>query len=117
MINGGQYSEQDEASFSGPRGFKEKGEPDWCWQTISALQTMWLSLETSYETYVRTWADAEEYRVWEKVPYDNPYGTKEAMLEALGGRGRKDGAKAYAGPAGGGYGQEDSESWGGEEST
>ncbi len=82
MLNG-QYTEQDEASFSGPRGFKEKGEPDWCWQTISALQTMWLSLETSYDTYIRTWTDAEEFRVWEKIPYDNPYGSKEAMLEAL----------------------------------
>lgn len=79
----GQYSEQDEASFSGPRGLKEKGAPDWCWQTISALQTMWLNLETSYEAYIETWNDAEEYRVWDKIPYEQPYGTKEAMLEAL----------------------------------
>ena len=62
---------------------KEPGDPAWCWQTISALQTMWKGLELDCDRYVRIWAEAEEHRVWEKVPYDAPYGTKDAMLEQL----------------------------------
>lgn len=78
-----QLSEQDEASMTGPRAMKELGDPLWCWQTISALQSMWKGLTLDVERYLETWKEAEEYRVWEKVPYDNPYGSKEVMLEKL----------------------------------
>ena len=78
-----QMSEQDQASMEGPRAMKEPGSPLWCWQTISALQSLWKSLELEYDLYMKTWSEAEEYRVWEKVPYENPFGTKEAMLERL----------------------------------
>ena len=76
-------NEQDQASMAGPRDMKEPGEPAWCWQTISALQSMWATLDIDFNRYMRTWIEAEEHRVWEKVPYDNPYGTKQAMLDAL----------------------------------
>ena len=78
----------DERAGSGEHGWpsryeEEPGEPAWCWQTISALQSMWATLDIDFNRYMRTWAEAEEYQVWEKVPYDNPYGTKQAMLDAL----------------------------------
>lgn len=76
-------SEQDQASMTGPRAMKEPGDSLWCWQTISALQSMWKGLILDVERYLETWKEAEEYRVWEKVPYENPYGSKEAMLEKL----------------------------------
>ena len=76
-------SEQDAASMEGPRALKEKGAPAWCWQTVSALQSMWKGLDLNLEMYLRTWADAEEYQIWEKIPYESPYGSKEAMLEQL----------------------------------
>ena len=76
-------SEQDEASMSGPRDMKTPGGVTWCWQTVSALQFMWKSLNLDYELYQRTWNEAESHRIWEKIPPDNPYGTKEAMLERL----------------------------------
>ncbi len=76
-------TEQDEARSSGPIALKEAGSPAWCWQLLAALQTQWRALNVDYELYMRTWADAESYEVWNKVPYDNPYGSKERMLEAL----------------------------------
>ena len=76
-------SEQDQAGISGPRALKEPGEPLWCWQTISALQTQWKSLNLDYSLYMQTWQDAEEHKVWEKIPYDAPYGSKEEMLRRL----------------------------------
>ncbi len=75
-------SEQDTASF-GPRDMKAPGTPAWCWQTVSALQTMWKGLDLNLDMYMETWAEAEEHRVWEKIPYESPYGSKEAMLADL----------------------------------
>lgn len=76
-------TEMDAAQQSGPIAMKEPGSPAWCWQLIAALQTQWRSLNFDYELYKRTWEEAESYEVWNKVPYDNPYGSKEQMLEAL----------------------------------
>ena len=75
--------EQFDASVSGPITDKTPGDPDWCWQLTSALQHLWGSLHLDLDLYLGAWADADEHRIWEKVPYDNPYGTKEAMLEGL----------------------------------
>lgn len=77
------FTEQDEAQASGPIVLKEPGSPQWCWQLIAALQTQWRTLNFDCDLYMRTWEDAETYQVWTKVPYDNPYGSKERMLEAL----------------------------------
>ena len=76
-------TEQGEAQISGPIVLKEPGSPQWCWQLLAAMQTQWRALNFDYELYMRTWEDAETYAIWEKVPYDNPYGSKERMLEAL----------------------------------
>lgn len=78
-----QLTDQDQASMSGPRDMKTPGAIDWCWQTVSALQSMWKSLDLDFERYQRTWAEAEEHSIWERIPPNNPYGTKEAMLARL----------------------------------
>ncbi|MCY4437049.1 MAG: hypothetical protein OXE05_06915 [Chloroflexi bacterium] len=78
-----ELSEQDAASLTGPRALKEPGDVLWCWQTISALQSIWKSLNLDFERYMRTWAEAEEHAIWEKVPPRKPFGTKEVMLKAL----------------------------------
>ncbi len=83
MMSHDGYTEQDLASIEGPRGLKEKGSPAWCWQTVSALQTMWKALDLDLDIYLTTWTDAEQFAIWEKIPYDNPYGTKDAMLADL----------------------------------
>ena len=35
------------------------------------------------DRYLEAWAEAEGQRLWEKVPYDNPFGTKEEMLRQI----------------------------------
>ena len=75
--------EQAQAGGSGLRALKKPGDPQWCWQTISRLQSLWTSLNLDFESYMTAWAEADENRVWEKVPYDNPFGTKEEMLRQL----------------------------------
>lgn len=82
MTNTG-ITDQDRASMEGPRALKEPGTTDWCWQTVSALQHMWQSLHLNYEHYMSILTEAEEQAIWEKIPPDDPYGTKEKMLKQV----------------------------------
>ena len=75
--------EQEQAGASGLRVLKEPGDPLWCWQTISYLQTIWKNLDLDYNRYIAAWSEAEEHKVWEKVPYKSPFGSKEDMLKQL----------------------------------
>ncbi len=77
------YNEQELASMSGPRPLKEPGSVEWCWQTVSALQHMWQSLRLNYEHYITLLNEAEAEAIWEKIPPDNPYGSKAAMLKQV----------------------------------
>ena len=78
-----EFSEQDLASMEGPRAMKEPGSTEWCWQTVSALQHMWNSLQLNYEHYMVILAEAEEQAVWDRIPPDAPYGSKENMLKQV----------------------------------
>ena len=75
-------TEQEMANV-GPRELKEPGSPAWCWQTVSLLQNMWGSVDSSVNRYVEVWEAAEEYRIWETIPYEAPYGSVEVMREKL----------------------------------
>lgn len=75
--------EQADAGGSGLRALKRPGDPQWCWQTISRLQSLWKSLNIDFESYMTTWREAEDHEVWAKVPYQEPFGTKEEMLKQL----------------------------------
>lgn len=83
MSNMDFLDEQAAAGGSGLRALKKPGDPQWCWQTISRLQSLWGSLNLDFESYMTAWAEAEEHKVWEKVPYDNPFSTKVEMLRQL----------------------------------
>ena len=75
--------EQNEAGASGLRNGKDPSDPQWCWQTISYLQGLWQSLNLDYDHYIAGWAEAEEHKVWEKIPAASPFGSKEEMLRQL----------------------------------
>ena len=75
--------EQFEASVSGAITAKTPGEPDWCWQMVSRLQYLWKCVDVELDLYLNAWASAEVHRIWEKIPPDAPYGSKDAMLKDL----------------------------------
>ena len=77
-----ELTEQDMANV-GPLELKDRGSPAWCWQTVSLLQNMWGSIDNTIARYTEIWATAEEYRIWEKIPYEAPYGSVEVMKEKL----------------------------------
>ena len=71
------------ADQSGPATGKEPGDPQWCWQKVGLLQVDWGLLDTSFNSYIETLALIDEHKVWEKIPEDEPFGTRERMLGAL----------------------------------
>ena len=75
-------TEQEMANV-GPRELKEPGSPAWCWQTVSLLQNMWGSIDSSVNRYIEVWQAAEEHRIWETIPHEAPYGSVEVMKEKL----------------------------------
>ena len=75
-------TEQEMANV-GPRELKEPGSPAWCWQTVSLLQNMWGSIDSSISRYLEVWEAAEEHRVWETIPSEAPYGSIDLMKEKL----------------------------------
>ena len=77
-----ELTEQDMANV-GPLELKDLGSPAWCWQTVSLLQNMWGSIDNNVARYAEVWTTAEEYRIWEKIPYEAPYGSVEVMKEKL----------------------------------
>ena len=77
-----ELTEQDMANV-GPRDLKEPGSPAWCWQTVSLLQNMWASLDLSEARYEDVWEQADAQKIWEMIPEDNPFGSKEEMLRQL----------------------------------
>lgn len=74
---------EQEQSNIGPRDLKEPGSPAWCWQTVSLLQNMWGSLDLNVVRYEEVWDAAEEHRIWERIPVEEPYGSLEVMQERL----------------------------------
>ena len=69
--------EQNTAGASGLRATKEPGDPQWCWQTISYLQSIWQSLTLDYDRYLEAWTEAEEQRVWERCPTTTPLAPRQ----------------------------------------
>lgn len=72
-----------QADLSGPRALKEPGSPDWCWQTIGLLQQQWEFFEASSGRYLQSLEEASAHKVWEVVPEDKPFGSKENMVAVL----------------------------------
>ena len=77
-----ELNEQDMANV-GPLELKDPGSPAWCWQTVSLLQNMWNSIDFNVNRYREVWETAKEYRIWETIPYEAPYGSIEVMKGKL----------------------------------
>ena len=72
------------ASLAGPRAMKDPGSPDWCYQTVHALQSLWSMADREHDRYLEILSEADNHAIWEKIPPDAPYGSREALLEAIG---------------------------------
>lgn len=69
------------AASIGPRDLKQKGSTEWCWQTVSWLKSMWQSKTITDQRFSEVLEELADYKVFEKIPPDNPYGSLDSLLE------------------------------------
>lgn len=75
-----------EAAQIGPRQMKDPNSPEFAWQTVALLKVYYQSKEVSEQRWRNVLAEAEQHRIYEKVPEGKPYGSLDAMLLAEIGR-------------------------------
>jgi hypothetical protein len=65
-----------------PRALLPKGSPEWCHRTLSRLKWAFEEKKITEGEFNKVLNELDEYRAWEVIPEDHPYGSKEAMLQA-----------------------------------
>lgn len=66
----------------GPRGLKERGSPEWCWQTLEAVRLYHSGIAHQFADVEREIVQLEAVRAWEVIPPERPFGSLDAMLRA-----------------------------------
>jgi hypothetical protein len=76
-------AERKKEIFKAPRGTTgaEPGTLSWCYQTVSLLGMYWQSKNLSEKSWLKILGDLKAYKVWEKIPPDNPYGSLDELLK------------------------------------
>lgn len=69
-------------NIAGPRSLKDPSSPEYAWQTIHYLRTLYQSRESSDKKFEEILEQAKAARIWERIPEENPYGSLDAMLVA-----------------------------------
>ena len=71
-----------ELASKAPRALKTPGSVGWCWQTLNYLKGCWESKVDADARWDKALTEVRAYRIWEKVPDDQPYGSEEALVKA-----------------------------------
>jgi hypothetical protein len=74
-------SPREQASM-GPRILKDPASVEFAWQTVSWLKGQFHSLTVSEQHWQNALAEAERYRIYDRVPPEQPYGSLDALLKA-----------------------------------
>jgi hypothetical protein len=74
--------EAREAARTSPRILKDPGSVEYAWQTLALLKTFYQSKQTSEDRWLRVLAEADELKIYTKVPPEKPYGSLDPMLLA-----------------------------------
>jgi len=69
-----------DAAQAGPRQLKERGSPEWCWQTVYYLKDCMRHVGEEWRQARQVLEDLVETRAWQVIPADGPYGTLNKML-------------------------------------
>jgi len=74
-------TERDMAS-SGPRALKDPGSVEYAWQTVSHLKLMFQLAELSVKDWEAAVADAQQHKIYDRIPPEKPYDSMDALLTA-----------------------------------
>jgi hypothetical protein len=74
--------ERADAIMAGPLPDSSKGSLKHCWQVVSLLHASWDARAMGEANWERHLGVIQEYRMWEKIPPEQPYGSLDALLRA-----------------------------------
>ena len=69
--------------FKAPRNTPgaEPGTLSWCYQTVFLLKLNWQDKILSERDWLKILGELKDYKVWEKIPPDDPYGSLDELLK------------------------------------
>jgi hypothetical protein len=71
-----------EISRIGPRLTKDPNSVEFAWQTLALMKSFYESKKVSEDRWLRLVSEADQYRIYDRIPEDKPYGSLDAMLKA-----------------------------------
>lgn len=78
-------------ALSGPRGLKQHGSPEWCWQTVDMLRNYLFNIEQTWRQADEVVADLKDVQAWKVLPSpEQPYGSFNRMCRELLGMPARD---------------------------
>jgi hypothetical protein len=80
--NGRAADDPRERAQIGPRQMKDPRSVDFAWQTVAFLKRLYQGVTTSEKRWRDVLAEADHYRIYERVPPEKPYGSLDALLRA-----------------------------------
>jgi hypothetical protein len=72
--------EPRERARIGPRQLKDPASVDYAWQTIALMKTRYQCQQLSIRDWEKVLEEARQYRIFERVPPEAPYGSLDALL-------------------------------------
>lgn len=76
------------ASLHGPRDHKVPGSVEWAWQSLHLAKRRCeraaKQRDLAQSEFEESISEIQEYRVWERIPPDSPFGSFEALMAAIG---------------------------------
>lgn len=69
-----------------PYGALIPGTPQWCASTINLLKRSFQYINSDHEYFEKHLNELRQYKAWEIIPEDDPYGSEEVMLELVLGK-------------------------------
>jgi hypothetical protein len=69
-----------ETSQIGPRTLKDPKSPAFAWQTLALLKTVYGGHRNTLERFEKILAEADQFRIYDRIPEDAPFGSMDAML-------------------------------------
>jgi hypothetical protein len=71
-----------ERASIGPRQIKDPSSVDYAWQTIALMRTRYQGKQLFIREWEQVLEEARQYRIFERVPPEAPYGSLDALLRA-----------------------------------
>ena len=76
-----------ERAHIGPRTLKDVNSEEYAWQTTAYLKTLYGFKEASLDRWIAALEEAEQHRIYDRIPPEKPYGGPRTPVGTVEWRG------------------------------